>query len=191
MIEVIVADAYKVPDSFVLSEYRQQKAACFRHPESALMSRAAAYALDVLLRRHGLREADMVYGTTSKGKPYFENCPLRFNLSHSGGLACAALGQTEVGVDLQEISKADMRVAEKCFSESEVTRIREADEPASEFARIWSVRESIVKLTGDGLAAIKTVNPAACHIITTRLDGAWLSVASYTAEELEICQKEY
>jgi 4'-phosphopantetheinyl transferase len=69
----------------------------------------------------------------SRGKPMLaaSNAPLRFNLSHSGGLALIAVaGEREVGVDVQSIGAR----------------------PA-EFYADWARREAIAKCHGTGLWA--------------------------------------
>lgn len=169
-----------------ISDWRRQKAEAIKDDKTRLLSFAATSSLDRALIEHGYREKDMVYGVSPDGKPYFENCPLHFSLSHSGFYAAAAVSSSEIGIDVQEIVPCDMRVAKRCFSDEEYTFLETCADRDSEFARIWAMRESAVKLTGEGLKAIKN-DYSACCVQTFELEGARLSASTLTKESIRLC----
>jgi 4'-phosphopantetheinyl transferase len=82
---------------------------------------------------------------------------LRFNVSHSHGLALYAItrGRT-VGVDVERIRPevAQERIAERFFSPREVTLLRALPAPlqAAAFFACWTRKEAYIKATGEGLA---------------------------------------
>ncbi|MFH0963119.1 MAG: 4'-phosphopantetheinyl transferase superfamily protein [Planctomycetota bacterium] len=114
------------------------------------------------------------------GKPIiageFEGA-LRFNLSHSGGLALYAVsGEREVGVDVEEIRR-DMepeRIAEQFFTRGELAALRALgdEERMRAFYRCWTRKEAYLKATGRGLSV--------------RLDSFEVPVAGTEEEAFEI-----
>jgi 4'-phosphopantetheinyl transferase len=83
--------------------------------------------------------------------------PLRFNLSHTNGLAACALSYGHaVGIDVEEISRpVDFHlIAEKFFAAEEqqlVERSGPGEQPEV-FYRIWTLKEAIIKGIGCGLS---------------------------------------
>ena len=99
----------------------------------------------------------------SHGKPALLACTsglstdVRFNLSHSGGLALYAFGRgREVGVDVEEIREipdADA-VSERFFSGVECRALQSLPDQkrAAGFFRCWTRKEAYVKGIGTGLS---------------------------------------
>ncbi|MBI4704989.1 MAG: 4'-phosphopantetheinyl transferase superfamily protein [Deltaproteobacteria bacterium] len=81
--------------------------------------------------------------------------PLRFNLSHTRGLAaCAVAVGRDVGVDVEQVRpRAYWAIAESFFAPAEVAALRAA--PASELAdrffALWTLKEAYAKARGMGL----------------------------------------
>lgn len=86
------------------------------------------------------------------GKPYIENCPYHFNLSHSGDWLLLAVGDTPVGADIEKITKIRPKTMEKYFSQSEQERVKKNGTKA--FFELWTQKESYVKYTGEGIKAL-------------------------------------
>jgi 4'-phosphopantetheinyl transferase len=96
-----------------------------------------------------------------RGKPRlnggYERPDLRFNLSHSGGLAL--IGVTcgrEIGVDVERV-RDDIDIdafAERTFSARELAALRALTAPRRReaFFACWTRKEAYVKARGDGLA---------------------------------------
>ncbi|MDT7543434.1 MAG: 4-phosphopantetheinyl transferase [Acidobacteriota bacterium] len=81
---------------------------------------------------------------------------LRFNLSHSHGLAlCAVTRGREVGIDLELIREdsSGMEIAERFFSPREVSALRALPPSArtSAFFDCWTRKEAYIKALGEGL----------------------------------------
>lgn len=93
--------------------------------------------------------------------------PWYFNLSHSGEYAVCATADTEIGCDIQQISPERKQLAERFFHETEREYISQASgaadsatTPAQEerdkrFTRIWTMRESYAKMTGEGIGIMQ------------------------------------
>ncbi|MBP3923410.1 MAG: 4'-phosphopantetheinyl transferase superfamily protein [Ruminiclostridium sp.] len=87
-----------------------------------------------------------------RGKPYIEGAQFHYNISHADGLVVCALSQTEVGIDAESIRETTDRVMKRCYSDSEIAYVNSAANKDTEFTRIWTLKESYVKLTGEGIA---------------------------------------
>lgn len=88
----------------------------------------------------------------AKGKPFFPEKPeLHFNLSHSGGYALCALGNSPVGVDIQMIKPWKTRLLDRVCSPEERRWLRERGDRDGDFALIWAKKESLCKQRGTGL----------------------------------------
>jgi 4'-phosphopantetheinyl transferase len=95
------------------------------------------------------------------GKPAlaeeFGGDELRFNLSHSDGLALYALTRgRELGIDLERIRSdlADEQIAERFFSPREVATLRTLppDLRVEAFFNCWTRKEAYIKAIGEGLS---------------------------------------
>ncbi len=85
------------------------------------------------------------------GKPYIKELPdLPFSITHSGGFWVCAVGEGEVGLDLQEVRDRETeKIARRFFHPSETAWLRSRG--PDEFFRLWAAKESYVKYTGEGL----------------------------------------
>ena len=116
-------------------------------------SLVSAYLLDAMCR--DLKIENPVYGYTRKGKPFFDGVDCAFNISHSGDyVALAYHTKAEpVGVDIQKIravregmEKRILHIKEQAFlPDEEKARLHYLN-------RLWTVKESFVKMTGEGLS---------------------------------------
>ena len=87
------------------------------------------------------------------GKPCFRIHPeVRFNISHSGDLVICAVSDFEIGIDIQEKSRMNTdRIAKKVMSSAEHKKYLESSERQDFIYRVWVMKESYVKWTGDGI----------------------------------------
>ena len=89
------------------------------------------------------------------GKPFFEHCTQNFSISHSGSIAVLARTELEVGVDVEKITPYNAKIATRFFTPEENRLIDEwktDEEKAEMFFRLWTLKESFIKLTGRGLS---------------------------------------
>lgn len=94
------------------------------------------------------------------GKPELTDSPmapdLRFNMSHSDGIALLAVTRSgEVGVDIERVRPLDdlSSMLRTCLSANEQRDLARLDDGqrTSEFFRYWTCKEAIVKAHGEGL----------------------------------------
>ena len=91
------------------------------------------------------------------GKPGLRGCPLRFSVSHSGGVALLAVAwRREVGVDLESISRVlfPEELAPQVLSQREQAWLRDQapEQREAAFLTLWTAKEAYVKATGQGLS---------------------------------------
>ena len=89
-----------------------------------------------------------------KGKPYFKDIPVCFNISHSGERIIVALSPLEVGCDVEHKNSNALKVAERFFAKPEyelLAALGDEDKIAKEFTGLWTINESIVKCCGEGI----------------------------------------
>ncbi|HPU18259.1 MAG TPA: 4'-phosphopantetheinyl transferase superfamily protein [Bacillota bacterium] len=117
----------------------------------------------------GIPPEDVSY--TPLGKPYTPSRPdVAYSISHSGTLAACALLTLDgdhiieqplsVGVDIQRAdgsgsAKDDasiMRFANRFYSDAEIAEISAVGDKKSAFYRIWTMKEALLKYTGEGLS---------------------------------------
>jgi len=115
---------------------------------------------DVLARYLKCAPGGVNYICGPDGKPAVSSPgsrhPLRFNLSHSHGIAVIAIADgREIGVDVEKIRPefAGLEIASRYFSVEEVEELRAlpASLQAEGFFLCWTRKEAYVKALGEGL----------------------------------------
>ena len=141
-----------------LSVYRQEKALKLKTNSGRALSLGAGYLLKLALAKFKIKENNAEYGFSENGKPYLLGYPeIRFNLSHSHErvMCVCAKGDIELGCDVEMVRNERLKVAKRFFTEYEN---RLLDECATDkdrdalFFELWTLKESYIKCTGEGLA---------------------------------------
>ena len=123
--------------------------------EDELLQTYGQGIIDVLGQEYidACRVGGVLYGQL--GKPQIVNIPKKFNLSHSGDYVVCAVGDGEVGADIQKWVPYKERTAERFFAPTEWKLLQEL--PASQrtelFYRLWSRKEAYGKYTGQGIGS--------------------------------------
>jgi len=87
----------------------------------------------------------------SRLEAFYNNTPLpiSISISHSKGMVCVALSQTNqtFGVDLEHINqkRSFKKLANHFYHENEVQPISTAKQPHNTFYRIWTLKEALAK----------------------------------------------
>jgi 4'-phosphopantetheinyl transferase len=105
----------------------------------------------------GIPPADVAFGYAAHGKPELQRAqqprgaPLRFNLSHSGGLALLVLARgAEVGADIElPRPRRTDDLARRWFTPGEQPRVLANPDG---FFSLWTCKEAFLKATGEGLS---------------------------------------
>ena len=130
-----------------VSVQRRDKALRY-HSETQRRESVAAYLLlcRLLSEEYGI-EAYPTFDEATNGKPFLADYPhIHFNLSHTRGVADAP-----VGIDVERIRRYNDILARRVLSEKEYGLLCNAAEKNVEFIRMWTMKESLLKLTGEGI----------------------------------------
>ncbi|MCM3598069.1 4'-phosphopantetheinyl transferase superfamily protein [Metabacillus idriensis] len=114
---------------------------------------------EILIRKiaidsFNIENSEIIIEFTAHGKPFIENNPFYFNISHSGKWIVAIIGNTEVGIDVEEIKPIDLSIADYCFSRKESAYLQEkkTSEKLISFYNTWTLKECFIKYVGQGLS---------------------------------------
>ncbi len=117
------------------------------------LSLGVGWLLKKSLCEFGVKNFLLRYGEA--GKPYLENRKdLFFSLSHSGKYAVGAFWKNEIGVDIQEISEHSEKVIRRVTTDREFEYLSnlDANMKSEVFTRLWTAKESFLKLLGKGFS---------------------------------------
>ncbi len=135
-----------------LSPQRQEKAMSYRHELGRKQCVLAYITLrHALSKEYGIRTAP-VFTIRSHGKPELaDHIGIHFSLSHCRtAVACAVSGHL-IGVDIENVRPAKEAVIKYSMNEDETNQILSSDNPDLEFTKLWTRKECLVKLTGEGI----------------------------------------
>ena len=144
-----------------LSGGERERAARFHH-----LSDRWEFVLGRLMARHllaaraGVPAGEFRFVENAHGRPEIAHPsldrPLRFNLSHSGGVVACVLGEAhQIGVDVERLDRPpiDPRVIRRYCSEQEQASLGAIPETLrhERFLELWTLKEAYVKARGTGL----------------------------------------
>lgn len=177
MIRIYMAELKDLPDRQTLSERitlnvgAKREAWSRMREEQSRASMAGILLLETALCEQGINLDGLTVLREPSGRPYLDGVSLDFSISHTDTVAVCAVDfgadaiEARLGVDVERIDgsrdEASMlRIARRWFSEGEIGLLEK--EPTEEtFLRIWTAKEAIVKRTGEGLCAARSVDTTA------------------------------
>lgn len=170
--------------------WEERKEAFFRHktPEGKRLCAAAGILLFNALLEAGVK--DFTIQTNEHGKPFLVNEPVSFNISHSKDRVVCAIAKCpqndmSIGVDVEYVRPYKEKLFDRCFvsgervwADSKFGALKNDDEM---FTRLWTLKESFVKMKGVGLID----DPVAFNLSETdiffgsyQIDGYFLSICT-------------
>lgn len=123
------------------------------------------------LKNYGY-DFDFTMVKDNKGKPFFEkNKKCFFNISHTKDYVAVCFDNLPIGIDIEQIRKNRMPIAERFFHPKEVEYLKQINDSCSKdkkfsnidlaFTQLWTIKEAYVKMKGEGIANnFKNVNLA-------------------------------
>lgn len=135
------------------------------------------------------------------GKPFFSLIPVCFSISHSNDRVAVALSSMDVGCDVEKIKEAAFdNIAERFFAKNEyeyLSYIQADEERAGCFTTIWTLKESVIKCSGEGmrrgLGDFSLIDDEGKMKDTVELDGKVYHVRTYPQENgysYSVCGKD-
>lgn len=172
-----------------LSAKRQRRVLACSQLKGRREMTGAGLLLSAVLKKQGFSEEELVYGFN--GKPLVPtkdtSKEFYFNLSHSGDMVLMAVSSKEVGCDVEQlesekqkavsgeeenaqeavpieenvVSRRHQKIAQRFFTEKEQKAVDEGGKKT--FYRIWTRKESYIKMTGEGMK-VPFLSLDTCHV---------------------------
>ena len=149
--------------------------------------RVRSVAAEMLVRRAissmcDIPEEDVVILEDEHGAPYIKGHDVYISISHSGEYAVCAVSDVPVGIDIEELRPASMRVARGTFSDAETEYLGcDNDEPddaaLGRFYEIWTAKEAYAKMKGTGIYLHNTIDTTTLtNVVREHIDGYIISI---------------
>ena len=159
---------------------RTEKIRCCKQQMKRKQSLGAGLLLKHIFKEYRLNMEEIT--CDENGKPEVNG--IYFNLSHSGENVVCAVSEKPVGCDIEKIRAYKERIPERYFTENERQYLEkfQGEDRKKEFFRLWTMKESYLKMTGEGLRV--SLDQIAADID----DGGkiWRK-----GKECDVCIKEY
>ena len=137
----------------LLSDQRREQALRYKF-ELGQCTCAAAYLLlcEGLRKGYGIMEKP-VFEYGEHGKPFLVGHPeIHFNLSHCREAAICIIDSKPVGIDVESIREYRQSLVDYTMNADEVHQIQQAERPDVEFIKLWTQKEAVMKLSGEGIS---------------------------------------
>lgn len=121
------------------------------------------------------------------GKPYLKNHPdICFNISHCEKAVICAFSDLPIGADIETSRKITPSLISKVCSDKEIMEINESEDKQLTFCRIWTIKEAVAKLSGEGIAGnLKEINGGNIYTVTEFIaPDMYITIASEKAEAI-------
>ena len=153
----------------IIPEQRRDYALKYqREIDRRLSVKAYLLLCEGLRKLYGIQEMPQFSYTTS-GKPMLTHYPeIHFNLSHCDEAILCAIDTHPIGVDIESIKAYDKELAQYTMNPNELAIIERSARPDIEFTRFWTMKEAVLKLSGEGISNnIKEILTGCTEDITT------------------------
>jgi len=157
--------------------------------------------LRILLGKYlNQQPGDIQFVIGSNKKPFVQNnggIDLHYNISHSGDWILIALGNSEIGVDVEKIDQDFIYqdILPLSFSASEINVIKKSASPQTCFYLHWTRKEALTKATAKGLDDHLKNVPCidGSHTVRTEIVAGLASwtVTSFNVDDLHIGSVAY
>ena len=149
-------DADMLISSLPFGENEKLRLSAIKNQEYKNNSLSALLCLHELLTLSDAAQNNLSICRTSNGKPYFASADLFFSISHAENTVAVALSDTPVGIDIEFIDdhRDFISLSRRFFAPDEHKAISESNSPTEDFFALWTKKEALAKITGEGLTAI-------------------------------------
>ena len=156
MVKTFIANIQNLPDPKEnpqilenIWEERKEKILTYKFENGRKESLGSALMLQKVLSQKNLNPQNIKYG--KNGKPEIEG--LHFNISHAENFVICSVSENPVGCDIEKIRSIKSGFEKRFFTQNEVSYLDKfsGEEKLKQFFRLWTMKESYMKFTGDGM----------------------------------------
>lgn len=130
------------------------------------------------------------------GKPYIKGArDFHYNISHTRNAIAVAISDTPIGIDIEKITNAELKIVNRFFTAKEQIYINKNKKETNKlFYQIWTKKEAYIKFIGKGLAVQLDSfdvleNKISRHISTFELDDYIISVCCERLDQKYVVYK--
>lgn len=146
-------EIFKCLFSFVSEEKQRQVIQLSNDISKKLTLYAEALSRIIACNDLGVSNTEITFLRNRYGKPYIKEFPkYHFNISHTSNIIVIVISNNEIGVDIEKIKNADLRIAKRFFAKDEQEYILENSlVQNNRFYEVWTKKEAYMKYVGKGL----------------------------------------
>ncbi|PTX61385.1 4'-phosphopantetheinyl transferase [Kordia periserrulae] len=168
----------------------QTKVLKFRRWQDAQLSLLGRLLLRHSLQKLGKEALEQKLQYTAYNKPYFENNPLSFNISHSGNMAiCAVSEHLQIGIDIEVKETINIHDFKLQMTDNEWNTIYNASQKQQAFYDYWTQKEAVIKAGGKGLSI--DLKSYEIHKNKTHIEGIAYGLQKLHIDENYACHIAY
>lgn len=131
----------------------------------------------MIKKTFGVSVEEQSFCLDKHGKPFLAEHPdIHFNISHSGEYVACGVSNRPIGIDIQKIGLYKPDLAQKVCTENELAGIESTSNKASEFTRLWTQKEAVLKMNGTGIRGDIKNCLENFNVDSKKIDEYWLSV---------------
>lgn len=166
-----------------VSQQRREQALRYKHERDRRLSVAVFLLLKRALREEYGLDGNPELGYEEGGKPFIIGHPeIYFNFSHCRLAAACAVSDRPIGIDIEAIRPVSDALMHYVLSNEEYRAVAVSERPQVEFIKLWTMKESLLKMTGTGLRVdLPSLLPSPGVVFNTTVMGDFV----YT-----VCQRE-
>lgn len=147
-------------------------------------------AMYALQKVYGIPMSEQKISCEESGKPFLVNDrQIYFNITHSRNCIAVAVCRVRVGIDLQYIVPYRYATARRFCSTEQLSRLQESSRQDAEFTKLWTQKEAVVKMTGEGLAGMKRCSLAEYSCYSAQIEDYYFSVVWDENKDKAVTQK--
>jgi 4'-phosphopantetheinyl transferase len=171
----------------IVSPERREKVLRLHSEKSKIISlMSAVFVRENIEKITGIPIAEQKFYQNEFGKPFLSDVEgFYFNLSHSDDCIAFVHSNKPVGIDVERIKKFDSRLPKRFFTENERTMLDIAENKDYEFARIWTIKESYIKMKGSTLAQMIR------HVDVYKIADAEINSVTERGYTISACEQIY
>lgn len=179
--EQLVSDDFVKKALPLLPEERRKKALRYRNRIDR-NNCVLTYLMLIIALKECFQITDFTIQYGRYGKPFLKEYPnVFFSISHCKCGCVVVVADGLVGIDIQNIVPFSWDVAERVCCAEELGVLKQSTYKEREFIRMWTMKESLLKMTGEGISGdIKSVN-------TLEMD--WIEVEERENIIISICSQ--
>lgn len=148
----------------MLSEERKLALARINKKERVYASILGEWmAREMLSKYSGMPKDQIRLARTPKGKPYAENLPYHFNISHSGQWVACAVSHRPIGIDIEAVRPLDLKLATRICSPQDLNYFIKERTFLGRQRRLYEIftaKEAYFKAKGTGITHLQGVSLA-------------------------------